>query len=102
MKTIIILIVLAVVAWGGYSLLSRNGGEVMPPTNNNETENEVVNTPPPPASNPTVKEINVTGTNFAFSTSTINVNRGDTVRIVFTSQGIHDFVIDGFDARTRV
>ncbi len=48
-----------------------------------------------------VKEFVVSGDNFTFSPSSIRVNKGDTVRIVFQSQvGMHDLVIDEFDVRT--
>lgn len=50
-----------------------------------------------------INTIAVTGSNFKFDPSEIMVKKGDTVRIVFTnSDGMHDFVIDEFDARTKV
>ncbi len=50
-----------------------------------------------------VKVVNVTGSNFAFNPKTITVNKGETVRIVFTSEnGFHDFVLDQFGIRTEV
>lgn len=51
---------------------------------------------------PTVKEFAVSGDNFAFAPSTITVNKGDTVRIVFTNaEGFHDWKIDEFNAATN-
>ncbi len=51
---------------------------------------------------PTVKEFTVSGTNFAFEPSTITVNKGDNVRIVFkNTQGFHDWKIDEFGAATK-
>lgn len=48
-----------------------------------------------------VKYFTVTGSSFAFAPSTLTVNKGDTVKIHFVnSGGMHDFVIDEFNART--
>lgn len=48
-----------------------------------------------------VKTFAVNGENFTFDRKTIKVNKGDTVRIVFTNTvGFHDFVIDEFNSRT--
>jgi len=49
------------------------------------------------------KEFMVSGSPFKFSVSEIRVKKGDTVRIVFTNeQGMHDWVVDAFSARTKV
>lgn len=49
------------------------------------------------------KEFNLTGANFKFSVTEIRVNKGDTVKINFTSNDMmHDFVVDEFNARTKV
>lgn len=53
------------------------------------------------ATSPTTKEFTLTGGNFAFSSSQIHVNQGDTVRINFSStDGLHDWVVDEFNAAT--
>ncbi len=49
-----------------------------------------------------VKSFNVTGQNFSFTPNEIRVKKGDTVKVTFTSNGTHDFVIDEFNARTAV
>lgn len=50
----------------------------------------------------TVKEFTVTGSNFRFAPATLTVKKGDTVKITFkNSGGMHDFVIDEFNARTK-
>ena len=50
-----------------------------------------------------VKEFTITGSSFSFSQSTINVKKGDTVKITFkNSGGMHDFVLDDFSVRTKV
>lgn len=47
------------------------------------------------------KVFNVTGRNFAFDTTEIRVQEGDTVTINFTSaDGFHDWVVQEFDAAT--
>lgn len=49
-----------------------------------------------------LKEFEVDGTNFKFSLLKIEVNKGDVVRIVFTSQeGFHDWKIDEFGVATN-
>lgn len=49
-----------------------------------------------------VKIFNVTGKNFSFSLDEIRVNKGDTVKIVFTStSGLHDWTVDEFNAATK-
>ena len=50
------------------------------------------------------KEFNISGTNYAFSETTLSVAAGDTVKINFTAaSGTHDFIIDDLDgARTSV
>lgn len=50
-----------------------------------------------------VKEFTITGSSFKFVPSTLTVNKGDTVKITFkNSGGMHDFVIDEFNASTKV
>ena len=49
-----------------------------------------------------IKEFAVTGRNFEFSVKEIRVNRGDFVRIHFTSaDGFHDWKADDFKAATE-
>ncbi len=50
----------------------------------------------------TVKTFTVSGGNYFFSPKTLTVNKGDTVKIVFTnSGGVHDFRIDAFNVATK-
>lgn len=49
-----------------------------------------------------IKTFNIQGSNYVFSVSTIRVQRGDTVRINFSStQGMHDWKVDEFNAATN-
>lgn len=51
-----------------------------------------------------VKEFEVAGTDFKFNPDSMTVNKGDTVRVVFTNTDEsmpHDWVIDEFNARTK-
>ncbi|KKU52584.1 MAG: hypothetical protein A3H69_05720 [Candidatus Sungbacteria bacterium RIFCSPLOWO2_02_FULL_47_9] len=51
---------------------------------------------------PAKKEFTVSGQSFSFSPSTITVNRGDKVKIVFKDQGgFHDLRIDGYNTGTQ-
>jgi cytochrome c oxidase subunit II len=44
-----------------------------------------------------VRELNVTGNGFAFSPSSLSVNKNDLVKITFTAQDIpHSFTIDDY------
>lgn len=52
---------------------------------------------------PNVKTFEVGGGGFYFDPAEIKVMEGDTVKIVFTNEGgMHDWVIDEFDARTPI
>lgn len=49
-----------------------------------------------------VREIKITNQGFAFNPKEIRVKEGETVKIMFTAQGgIHDWVVDEFDAATK-
>lgn len=49
----------------------------------------------------TTKEFTVTGSNFAFTPTTLTVNKGDHVKITFkNSGGFHDIVIDEFNVKS--
>lgn len=57
---------------------------------------------PAPAAKPEVKTFNVSGGSFFFTPSALQVNKGDTVRIVFTNAGgMHNLKIDAFGAATK-
>ncbi|MEK7612190.1 MAG: cupredoxin domain-containing protein [Patescibacteria group bacterium] len=49
-----------------------------------------------------IREFTVQGSGFSFAPSTMRVRKGDIVRVTFKNTGgIHDFVIDEFNARTK-
>lgn len=113
MKALITLVVLALLVWGGYVLFRGTPDVAVPGTDNGaetyltpavyQTPNTSNSTATAtPGVIPVVKTFNITGSNFAFNPATIEVNKGDRVRIVFQSQGTHDWVIDAFNARTKV
>lgn len=98
MKTIITIIVLLLIAWGGYALMNRGTD---PSTSSGQATDETAGGTQ--LDEREVKTFTVTGKPFSFTPSTIEVNEGDSVRIVFKNeQGTHDWVIDEFDARTEV
>jgi plastocyanin len=114
MKTFITLVVVALIVWGGYVLFRGAPDVAIPGTDDGaqtyltpvtyQTPNPATSTS---TSSPTVlpetKTFTVTGSNFSFSPKTMQVNRGDRVRIVFQNQsGTHDLVVDGYNTRTKV
>lgn len=55
-----------------------------------------------PATDASVKEFTVTGSNFAFDPATMTVQKGDKVRVVFkNADGFHDFRIDELGVATK-
>ena len=47
------------------------------------------------------KTFTIVGSNFKFAPNEMKVNKGDTVKVIFKSQGkLHDFVIDEFKVKT--
>jgi plastocyanin len=60
--------------------------------------------PSPSATNgENIKEFVVTGTNYKYDVTSITVNRGDTVRIIFKSaEGTHDWSLDRMNVKTRI
>ena len=49
-----------------------------------------------------IKEFTVTGANFSFTPSSITVNQGDRVKIIFKNKdGFHDLKIDNFNVATQ-
>lgn len=72
------------------------------------TDEMVVNNEPPappdqtPNPTPEAKNVNLTAKMFAFSQTELRIKKGDTVTINFSSTGgLHDWVIDEFNARTK-
>ena len=56
-----------------------------------------------PIINSTVKTFTVDGSSYAYNPSTITVNKGDAVKIIFKdTDSRHDLVIDGYNLRTDV
>jgi plastocyanin len=55
-----------------------------------------------PSENSNIKTFTITGKNYEYSVKNITVNKGDTVKINFSStQGMHDWNIDEFNAHTK-
>jgi len=112
-KGIVVGVVIAVLVLGGIGggiwLTTRSKVASGPATTSPQTSTPVsspamsdveADTPEPAAG--TVKEFSVVGTSYKFTPATLTVNKGDTVRITFKSQGgmTHDLVIDEFGVAT--
>ena len=117
-KLLITVIVLAVVLFGAFFLLNTNE-DAEQIVNTNEDAEQIVNTNDQEEigtenisditqtnNNNEVKTFFMTGENFKFfldgvDNPDIRVNKGDTVRVEFSStQGVHDWVVDEFNAAT--
>jgi plastocyanin len=73
-----------------------------PPTTTPPPTTAPTATPAPAATTPTVATFNVSGGSFFFTPSTMNVKKGDKVRIVFTNAGgMHNLTLDAFGVATR-
>src|SRR3989338_4206784 len=98
MKYILIIIAVLLVFWGGYKVMNRS--TVPAATDQIEDEAAAGDTK---FDESEVKTFNVTGKPYSFTPAEIRVKEGDMVRIVFTNeQGMHDWVIDEFDAKTVI
>ena len=104
-KKLLILLVAIGVIGGGYFLLNSNKS-----SQTDSIQMPQVDSPQPsPTSEATTlstsstQEIKVTGKNFSFTPATINVKKGDTVKITFKSEGgTHDLVIPDFNVQTKI
>ncbi len=111
-KTLLSVLGIAVVLVGGYFLMKSKPA----PTNTMQTNDQVgtqasgtdvdtmeADSTTTNTTTATTKEFTVSGSNFAFSPSTLSANKGDTVKIIFkNTEGMHDFRIDEFHAMTSV
>lgn len=97
MKTLVTVLIVAILAWAVYAFVANDEPEAAAPVQNQEEAGGAA------ALAPNVREFVVTGQNFSFAPANLRVSRGDRVRIVFqNSGGTHDWVIDQFNARTKV
>lgn len=112
-KVIIAVVVIALLAGAGY-VLSQN--RMMQSTTPSETQTTMDQSNPTAmpstamesspsgtaSSSASVVELTVTGSNYKFEPATLTVKKGDTVKITFkNSGGMHDFVIDAFNVKTK-
>ncbi len=102
-KTITVFLVILIVLVGGYFVFTGDKEEQAPVESLGQvTEEGEASGATDMVAEDSVKTFEVAGTNFKYSVEEIRVKKGDTVRIVFTSEsGFHDWVVDEFDARTK-
>lgn len=115
MRTVVLVILLLLLAGGGYYYY-QSQNKAVPTTQTTvntptKTENNAMKAEPTTSSNgamkaensASVKEFTVEGSNFSFTPNKLEVNKGDKVKITFkNSDGMHDFVLDEFNAKTPV
>lgn len=109
--TIIIIILLALGTWFWFSGPSEAPTTTdTAPATPGTPDGSFTTLPAPTATSTTasstttgnIKEFTVTGDNFSFSPKTLNVNKGDTVKITFKNvEGFHDLKIDEFKVATK-
>ena len=112
----VIIIVIILIGLAMFSSTSKSGNQKEETTTPSQNAVSTDTTPPidvqptsapqiaPKAETaaPTVKSFTVVGSNYAFAPKTLEVNKGDTVKITFTnSGGMHDFKIDEFNVATE-
>ncbi len=107
-RTLVIVGVLVILVILGFALMRSQ--KSTPATQQNPTPQAQTTVTSQPSSEPssamkqesTTKEVTVTGQNFSFSPDTIEVKKGDKVKITFkNSGGTHDFIIDAFNVATK-
>jgi len=106
-KRIIFLAIAAVILFAGYYAVTMRKGIVSTKQinqNSIRSGNQVISqTSPNTSDNQPVKEIAVTGNEFAFNPSAITVKRGQPVQITFTNNGAypHNFVLADLNIQTK-
>ncbi len=109
-KIIIAVLIVIVLAIGGFVIFKSNTGKMsgaMVPASQDQAvqspSDTTQSTDSAMSSNSNVKAFTVTGSSFSFNPSTIKVKKGDSVKITFkNSGGMHDFVLDDFNAKTKI
>ena len=109
-KIIGVIVLLLIVAGVGAYFFSRENVENDSAMEQGEvTENTMEKVSPtvtaenPPAAVGKSKEISITASNFKFSQTKLSIKKGESVKIIFkNTEGMHDFVIDELDVRTKV
>ncbi len=111
MLVVMAVVVVAVIA--AYFLLANRGVEAPVMTDENMQEETMMEVTPGESMDGTdsammedeqgVVTLTVDGAEYSFSPSTLSVNKGDTVKVVFNNVGTmpHDFIIDEFDVATK-
>jgi nitrosocyanin len=100
-KLLMILLIVFVLGAAGYFVM-KDGGAYSTPQVTTVVPTSARSVPPA-ATSGTVKNITVTGTEFAFSPSTLSVNKGETVNVTFTNNGAfpHNFTITQLNVKSK-
>lgn len=130
-KTLVTTVIVVVLVIAGIALYQKNSTAPTPTTDTNTvgTNNSATNNTTPSGTNSTAttsnaasstvnvnittsttvttttatKEFTVTGNNFAFVPTSLTVNKGDKVKIIFkNSIGTHDLQVEGYNVKTPV
>lgn len=101
-KTLLLLLLPLLMVAGAVLFLQGKATQIQPTTTKRETPES--NTQTIEQASPTkVREIIVSGTEFAFSPSTITIKKGKSVKLIFENKGVqtHDWVIEDLDIKTQ-
>jgi plastocyanin len=97
MRVKVIVVVGVILLFSVVLYLINQGGQEINPNLDSEVTPVVIQ-----ENLPDSKAFQIEGSNFSFSLKEIRVNKGDIVRIDFSSSGgIHDWILDEFNARTK-
>jgi plastocyanin len=91
MKALLTIVILGLIGWGIYAMVRKDEAAPVPVVNQEESTELAT------------REFTVTGKPFSFTPATLEVNRGERVRITFVNEvGTHDLVVEGYNVRTQV
>jgi plastocyanin len=92
-----VVLVLLIAGYFIYKMNKNNSGFVGTPASNpSQTDSSNSQSPTGP-----VKEFTVDGSNYQFSPTTLTVNKGDNVKIIFKDDdGMHNLAIEGYNVTT--
>lgn len=102
-KIIITILIIAVAIFGIIWWIGQTDNQPQEPQPNGQNVNVNVE-PEPTEEEPIGADFTLEGTEYSFDVDSLTVSEGDRIRITLMNTGTmpHDFVLDEFNARTRI